>query len=1298
MRKLKRVAGWVMALGMLAEHAAAQSVIDRYRAEIDASDRVNSSGVTLTRPGQILTQDRANNHRFGRTQPGDTSDTVFLDQAARRRLPSLLARGTLSREAKRAITLGQNEVVEVTIYGQGRTPTHLSVDLATTTASAPEDQPLGGGEFLREARRIQSALNARGFDAGPVDGNPGERTRRAIAAYQTSISVPATGDLTRAQFIALTTIPPEAGTTQQAVTIASPSFDCAKAGTTTEEVICAHPDLAALDLALSQAWTAEVARVGSKAALPPQITWLARRDACLGDIACLDRSMRDRIAVLGGVAPGVQAADGRKAPMASATIAPAISSDVDNPASAITGSKEGLILVDGRPVWGRMLSYLALPEGGPDLETHETEMAHGLHRAARLTATDDLQTALIALPSLEYLQRFYDYSRLETQAEVARLGIDLSKMPGQYQTHCENRPIGKQYDCATQYLETEFDRRRFVEGAAAIIARDFQAGAFDMPMDVTMFCPLGRIDDAYDFDTGRVQWARMIQAGSCQANIEPFSGFGKVTAVDGFDLANGIPESTEMPADQVEILAQRHQTDPSGIGIETHMMPLMLAFPAKISITRNGEAGNDPFGMAPLRVALTREGPVSLRWSGAPAEIILTFAAANETAPAEAVDLWNPSAVYPLVQQAPELDASALSAALRGNDDDTTASTLVRIPAWPDTDETGQEFLHSSNFMASEEPAQRVAQLAGIGLERVGWTQLQSRESGVPDTELVLVFPRPLEEFRSGALDSESVNLDQARYYLLATMATPMRMSGSQGAAMVAAVHPIGFEIQAPGVGNAMRLVARPSLAEVETADRTTVFVPSPYWYAAKGAELSGTDIATHMDTIFNSANLAAGDTFARLDAIRQAASIAEQDLTQNAGKSPWIVGRISLAPYDLAQSGWPVRQIQIAMPSRDNREKTFGQHVRPDIQTSGLILPMPEDVARRVSESFLGSNSQLPFRAKIDLAPSQSENQIRLQGFLREVMLLPPQGSPSMPVQVSASFTPGEELATVILPEQTPSEPSPATPTSMTEAVKLAAAESAQPPVSSGDGPQDGPWPQMSDIAVADGAWDLVGLRTGMSLPDAHAAILARGGVLAALERKYEEVPPIYVQATRYQRLYILGDGREALTLAAPNPDGPVLVVMRRILIPRGDLPFADIRSSLLEKYGQPVRGGAPQDNLAPMIWSSNSSDEQNAACNRHQMDNWRASQWQPIEGMSAPDIDIRQSPSAWQKGIYDYPADYLEQMAGCGQLLQYAAEDAASYGASAFTLTVLDTPSILTIDQALAGISETSAMKIEF
>lgn len=96
--------------------------------------------------------------------------------------------------------------------------------------------------------------------------------------------------------------------------------------------------------------------------------------------------------------------------------------------------------------------------------------------------------------------------------------------------------------------------------------------------------------------------------------------------------------------------------------------------------------------------------------------------------------------------------------------------------------------------------------------------------------------------------------------------------------------------------------------------------------------------------------------------------------------------------------------------------------------------------------------------------------------------------------------------------------------------------------------------------------------------------------------------------------------------------------------------------------------------------------------------MDNWRASQWQPIEGMSALDIDIRQSPSAWQKGIYDYPADYLEQMAGCGQLLQYAAEDAASYGASAFTLTVLDTPSILTIDQALAGISETSAMKIEF
>lgn len=46
-------------------------------------------------------------------------------------------------------------------------------------------------------RAVQTALNTRGYDAGPEDGILGTRTRRAIASYQLSVGLPATGVVTK---------------------------------------------------------------------------------------------------------------------------------------------------------------------------------------------------------------------------------------------------------------------------------------------------------------------------------------------------------------------------------------------------------------------------------------------------------------------------------------------------------------------------------------------------------------------------------------------------------------------------------------------------------------------------------------------------------------------------------------------------------------------------------------------------------------------------------------------------------------------------------------------------------------------------------------------------------------------------------------------------------------------------------------------------------------------------------------------------------------------------------------------
>lgn len=80
------------------------------------------------------------------------------------------------------------------------------------------------------------------------------------------------------------------------------SFDCAKAGTPTEKAICHDPALAALDLALSQAYQARLAR---EAGLRQQQRgWLRARDAgCGEDRACLKAFIRTRLDWMKGAAP-----------------------------------------------------------------------------------------------------------------------------------------------------------------------------------------------------------------------------------------------------------------------------------------------------------------------------------------------------------------------------------------------------------------------------------------------------------------------------------------------------------------------------------------------------------------------------------------------------------------------------------------------------------------------------------------------------------------------------------------------------------------------------------------------------------------------------------------------------------------------------------------------------------------------------------------------------------------------------------------------------------------------------------
>lgn len=69
-----------------------------------------------------------------------------------------------------------------------------------------------GASKVMEAQRL---LNARGFDAGTPDGIAGAGTRRAIAAFQTSIGRAPTGELTAEEFAILKSEGEEASSSAQ---------------------------------------------------------------------------------------------------------------------------------------------------------------------------------------------------------------------------------------------------------------------------------------------------------------------------------------------------------------------------------------------------------------------------------------------------------------------------------------------------------------------------------------------------------------------------------------------------------------------------------------------------------------------------------------------------------------------------------------------------------------------------------------------------------------------------------------------------------------------------------------------------------------------------------------------------------------------------------------------------------------------------------------------------------------------------------------------------------------------------
>ncbi len=101
-------------------------LIGSYRAWIGNADLYASDGVRLTRPWQILRQDRANVHRFGIVDPGDQNDAFFASANARAIMERMVMNGSIDPSAARRIAAG-GIMVTVSIYGRGSRGDYVDV-------------------------------------------------------------------------------------------------------------------------------------------------------------------------------------------------------------------------------------------------------------------------------------------------------------------------------------------------------------------------------------------------------------------------------------------------------------------------------------------------------------------------------------------------------------------------------------------------------------------------------------------------------------------------------------------------------------------------------------------------------------------------------------------------------------------------------------------------------------------------------------------------------------------------------------------------------------------------------------------------------------------------------------------------------------------------------------------------------------------------------------------------------------------------------------------------------------------
>lgn len=200
--------------------AFAQELIGSYSAVIGEADRQNSRGMSLSKVSDILTQDRANFHRFGIRQSGDLPDNYFDRRENRADFARLIRNGTVDPDVAHEILHGAQPAITVDIFGYPGRAEYVNVFLSGTERSVHNVASARSSEVLpvdkNDVLFAQQFLAQKGFYSGPLDGDFGPNSLAALEAYRASVGQPGSGPLNSRDLASMRGAPTEAGVAQAA--------------------------------------------------------------------------------------------------------------------------------------------------------------------------------------------------------------------------------------------------------------------------------------------------------------------------------------------------------------------------------------------------------------------------------------------------------------------------------------------------------------------------------------------------------------------------------------------------------------------------------------------------------------------------------------------------------------------------------------------------------------------------------------------------------------------------------------------------------------------------------------------------------------------------------------------------------------------------------------------------------------------------------------------------------------------------------------------------------------------------